>query len=171
MFRTWEEDRLGIRETGRESPAQTRTYLPFRRSDRGPARVDFLIDAGQEILGDAQCILQQGEVGVVLGRVLQQVLKDKPCLSFDRGRSRCPKEKKALKMGQGDVAPERRFTGEVPGCILLAGSSAHLVGEPLTPTVTIYSPVVAVLVTFLQGSGNLCSGSLSPSLCFIESRS
>lgn len=36
---------------------------------------DLLIDAGQEVLGDAEGVLQQGIVWVAAGRVLQQVLQ------------------------------------------------------------------------------------------------
>lgn len=51
------------------------THLSLGCGDGGPAGVDLLVDGGEEVLGDAQGILQQREVGVVLGGVLQQVLK------------------------------------------------------------------------------------------------
>lgn len=52
--------------------AQTKrdTHLSLRRGDGGPARVDLLVDGGQEVLGDPQSVLEQREVRVVLRCVL-----------------------------------------------------------------------------------------------------
>lgn len=51
------------------------THLSLGCSDSSPARVDLLVDGGEEVLRYPQSILQEGEVWVVLGSVFQQVLK------------------------------------------------------------------------------------------------
>ena len=50
------------------------TDLSLGGGDGRAAGVDLLIDGGQEVLGDAQGVLKEGEVRVVLGCVFQQVL-------------------------------------------------------------------------------------------------
>lgn len=51
------------------------THLSLGRGDSSPARVDLLVDGGQEVLRDPQSVLQQREVRVVLRSVFQQVLQ------------------------------------------------------------------------------------------------
>ena len=50
------------------------TDLSLGGGDGRAAGVDLLVDGGQEVLGDAQGVLKEGEVRVVLGCVFQQVL-------------------------------------------------------------------------------------------------
>lgn len=45
------------------------THLSLRCSDSCPARVNLLIDGGEEVLRYPQSILQEGEVWVILGSV------------------------------------------------------------------------------------------------------
>lgn len=40
------------------------THLPLLDGHGLPARCDLLVDAGQEVLGDAQGVLQQGVIRV-----------------------------------------------------------------------------------------------------------
>lgn len=63
-----------VKEVGGDWTGSEQTHLSLGRGDGGPAGIDLLVDGGQEVLGDAQRILQQREVRVVLGSVLQQVL-------------------------------------------------------------------------------------------------
>lgn len=64
-----------VKEVCDHWPGSEQTHLSLGRGDGGPAGVDLLVDGGEEVLGDTQGILQQREVRVVLGSVLQQVLK------------------------------------------------------------------------------------------------
>lgn len=52
----------------------SRAHLPLGSCNCSPAGVNVLIDAGQEVLGDAEGVLEQRVVWVVHGCVLQQVL-------------------------------------------------------------------------------------------------
>lgn len=58
-------------------PIKIYTHLSFGCSDSCPARINLLIDGGQEVLGDPQSVLQEGEVWVVFRRVFQEVLSQK----------------------------------------------------------------------------------------------
>lgn len=51
------------------------THLSLGCSDSSPARVNVLVDGGEEVLRYPQGILKDGEVRVVLRSVFQQVLK------------------------------------------------------------------------------------------------
>ena len=50
-------------------------HLPLRGGDRCPPGIDVLIDAGEEVLRDAEGILEQRVVGVVGWGVLEEVLE------------------------------------------------------------------------------------------------
>lgn len=52
-------------------------HLPLGGGDRCPPGIDVLIDAGEEVLGDAEGILEQRVVGVVGRGVLEEVLEGK----------------------------------------------------------------------------------------------
>lgn len=51
------------------------THLSLGCGHSGPARVNLLIDGGEEVLRDAQSVLQEREVRVVFRGVFQQVLQ------------------------------------------------------------------------------------------------
>lgn len=57
-----------------DSSSALRTDLALLHRHGLPAGGDLLVDAGQEVLGDAQGVLQERVVGVGGGGVLQEVL-------------------------------------------------------------------------------------------------
>lgn len=50
-------------------------HLALGGGDRCPPGVDVLVDAGEEVLGDAEGVLQQGVVRVVSWGVLEEILE------------------------------------------------------------------------------------------------
>lgn len=65
------------RDRGSGWKAGGHAHLPLGGCDCSSAGVNVLIDARQEVLGDAKGILKQGVVWVVYRCVLQQVLGKK----------------------------------------------------------------------------------------------